>query len=223
MATSAAKKKSRVTVENILEAATAEFIEQGYHKATISAIVKRIGGSNRNIYEYFGDKFGLYQAVINGYRDRLAVAIDMAMIEEGTVSDYLRALAQAYLRSCLDPRGIAMHRLVISEAVQFPELGESVLENAEDPLIERLAAYLDERTRAGELDVRDPAEAAGMFLALVRGEIHIRIAYGQRKEPSAERLDEYVDNVVDLFLRGVTPRAELSSDRAVAPRKKAAR
>ena len=52
------------TSASILAAAVKEFTEKGYAGARIDAIAKRSGANKRMIYHYFGDKEGLYLAVL---------------------------------------------------------------------------------------------------------------------------------------------------------------
>jgi AcrR family transcriptional regulator len=52
------------TSGSILAAAVAEFTEKGYAGARIDAIAERSGANKRMIYHYFGDKDGLYLAVL---------------------------------------------------------------------------------------------------------------------------------------------------------------
>ena len=52
------------TSASILAAAVKEFTEKGYAGARIDAIAARSGANKRMIYHYFGDKEGLYLAVL---------------------------------------------------------------------------------------------------------------------------------------------------------------
>jgi AcrR family transcriptional regulator len=52
------------TSASILAAAIAEFTEKGYAGARIDAIAAKSGANKRMIYHYFGDKDGLYLAVL---------------------------------------------------------------------------------------------------------------------------------------------------------------
>ena len=49
----------------ILEAAAQVFFEQGYAATSIDAIIKRLGGSKRTIYNEFGSKEGLFTALVS--------------------------------------------------------------------------------------------------------------------------------------------------------------
>jgi AcrR family transcriptional regulator len=52
------------TSASILAAAVVEFTEKGYAGARIDAIAAKAGANKRMIYHYFGDKDGLYLAVL---------------------------------------------------------------------------------------------------------------------------------------------------------------
>jgi AcrR family transcriptional regulator len=52
------------TVQTLLAAATLEFAEKGVAGARVDAIAERAGVNKRMLYHYFGDKRGLYIAVL---------------------------------------------------------------------------------------------------------------------------------------------------------------
>lgn len=54
---------------NILEVARAEFVENGLSGARVDDIAAKTATSKRMIYYYFGDKEGLYRAVLEGMYD----------------------------------------------------------------------------------------------------------------------------------------------------------
>ena len=81
MATKQAKKKqpSRAknpekTRANIIDIATAEFAERGLSGARVDRIAARTNTSKRMLYYYFGDKDGLYRAVLLSYYEKLRSA-----------------------------------------------------------------------------------------------------------------------------------------------------
>lgn len=68
---------------NILDVARAEFVEKGLSGARIDAIAARTSTSKRMIYYYFGDKEGLYRAVLEeSYRQIRALerTLDLAAL-----------------------------------------------------------------------------------------------------------------------------------------------
>lgn len=59
------------TKSNIIDVATAEFAERGLSGARVDRIAERTQTSKRMLYYYFGDKEGLYRAVLLSYYERL--------------------------------------------------------------------------------------------------------------------------------------------------------
>ena len=55
------------TRANIIDVATAEFAERGLSGARVDRIAERTQTSKRMLYYYFGDKEGLYRAVLLAY------------------------------------------------------------------------------------------------------------------------------------------------------------
>src|SRR5579862_4740048 len=62
--TIAQKRRGEITREVILRAAEAVFAEQGFDGARIDIIAEASGYNKTLIFRYFGDKLGLYTAVL---------------------------------------------------------------------------------------------------------------------------------------------------------------
>ncbi len=62
------------TRANIIDVATAEFAERGLSGARVDRIAARTNTSKRMLYYYFGDKDGLYRAVLLSYYEKLRTA-----------------------------------------------------------------------------------------------------------------------------------------------------
>jgi AcrR family transcriptional regulator len=69
------------TRANIIDVATAEFAEKGLSGARVDRIAERTQTSKRMLYYYFGDKEGLYNAVLISYYEKLRsseMALDLS-------------------------------------------------------------------------------------------------------------------------------------------------
>ena len=62
------------TRANIIDVASAEFAERGLSGARVDRIAERTQTSKRMLYYYFGDKEGLYRAVLLSYYQKLRSA-----------------------------------------------------------------------------------------------------------------------------------------------------
>ena len=89
------RRNSDLTRENILEVATAEFADKGLSGARVDEIAERTQTTKRMIYYYFGDKEGLYRAVLeSSYGTIRAQERELDLEDLGPV-DAIRVLAEA--------------------------------------------------------------------------------------------------------------------------------
>lgn len=68
--------------DNIINAATEVFLEQGFHKASMQKIAKKASVSTSNIYNYFESKRHLFEYIIKPVADDLNWTIKSIMTEE---------------------------------------------------------------------------------------------------------------------------------------------
>jgi AcrR family transcriptional regulator len=103
----------------ILDVAVDSFREVGFARTTIDAIATAAGVAKRTVYSYFGDKSAVFAA---------AVSRQHAYVENagGDQSDLLAAAVDIVVALHSD-NSIALHRMMIGEAVQFPGTGRRVL------------------------------------------------------------------------------------------------
>ena len=74
------------TRSNILVAATVEFSGKGLDGARVDEIARRSGVNKRMIYHYFGDKEGLYLAVLEkSYTAIRTAEIDLSLVDQDPV------------------------------------------------------------------------------------------------------------------------------------------
>src|SRR3954468_24251312 len=80
------------TRQNILEIATEEFAEKGFSGARIDEIAARTNTSKRMIYYYFGDKEGLFVAVLEEAYGRIRQIESTLNLDHLEPEQALRAL-----------------------------------------------------------------------------------------------------------------------------------
>jgi AcrR family transcriptional regulator len=82
------------TKRNILEVATAEFARNGLSGSRIDEIAARTRTSKRMIYYYFGDKEGLYVAVLESVYQKIREIETALDLDDLTPADALRKLVE---------------------------------------------------------------------------------------------------------------------------------
>jgi len=102
----------------VLEAASEVFREEGYERASMNQVAKRLGGSKGTLYSYFSSKQELFAAVMLSSIE--GVAFDAFHLLEADVEvpleKVLTAFGSAYLRFLLREELLEITRLAIAEA-----------------------------------------------------------------------------------------------------------
>lgn len=106
--------------EQIIEAATEAFLGRGFDATSVDEIVRAAGGSKTNVYRQFGDKEGLFAAVVR----RLAAEFlsPLEVLDLGGVGTRagLVILGRTLMRQLIQPRHIAFQRMVLAVSDRLP-------------------------------------------------------------------------------------------------------
>ncbi|MGE6698054.1 TetR/AcrR family transcriptional regulator [Hyphomonas sp. NPDC076900] len=192
--------------EAFLDAARDVFLEQGYEAASMAEIVARAGGSLSTLYAQFGDKEGLFLAVVTRRVKELSGALQLELSAHAPAEEGLRRIGQNFVAHLLTPTGIGLYRVILGLAPKFPDLSRQFYEKGLSEVRAAVAAYLIDREAACELKLRDPHRAAHFFLEMVRGTLAHRALLIPGYFPDADEIREVVDDAVSLFLDGLRHR-----------------
>jgi AcrR family transcriptional regulator len=193
--------------EALLQAATEVFFEQGYAATSIDAIIERAGGSKRNIYNEFGNKEGLFSAIVAETTDKVLSTLVIEEIEGHDLRETLTAFGQHLMDAFMSPIVISNYRIAVTEANRFPDLAKSFYEQGPDRAVSRLAEVLEVAKERGEIRTNDCLRVARHFVAMIRDNL-LQVVLGLRPPPSDEEAQEAVASAVEVFLNGVRPRQD---------------
>ena len=113
----------------------------------------------------------------------------------------LTEIARRFLQLVLSPDAIAVNRITIAEAVRFPQLGEVFWRAGPERTRAQIEAFLRRADAAGTLAIADPRIAAEQFIALLRGDIHLRQLLRIDAMIEAAAIDAAARHAVATFLR----------------------
>lgn len=140
----------------------------------MDAIALDAGVSKMTVYSNFGSKEGLFQAVV---RDRTAAVLagfpGTGALDPDQPEKVLLAIGARFLALT---RGDALGalRAVYGVAGAQPEVCRALYKEGPERVNDELAAYLRLANSAGTLKVRNPLQAADLFLSMFLGSGHIR-------------------------------------------------
>jgi AcrR family transcriptional regulator len=154
----------------ILSAAETLFLERGYLGTTMDEIAALAVVSKQTVYKHFADKERLFIEIVtttvNEVSDPVAEEV-LALRHSESVEEDLRQLGAMLLTRVMEPRLLALRRLVIGESGRFPELGRAFYERGPGRTIAALAVVFETLAARGTLTLDDPRAAAGHFNWLI--------------------------------------------------------
>jgi TetR/AcrR family transcriptional repressor of mexJK operon len=187
--------------EQILAAARECFIRKGFHGATIDEIVATAGVSKPTIYKVVGNKEELFAAIVKGTAEDILGELDNVEYSTGPdVESNLFDFSLKYATILLCPSTLEFHRLAVSEAGRFPELGRRYFAAGPGAVEKGLAEYLGHLAADGHLQIDDLNQAAQHFWAVAFAPRRQALLFGVA-EPDAPALEESVRQGLRFFMR----------------------
>jgi len=183
----------------ILGGARKVFMDLGFDGASMGEIARSAGVSKGTLYVYFTDKCRLFEAIVEQemlQQDEVSFDLDPARDAPTTLKEF----GEAYVALLCRPGGGSAIRTVMAIAERMPEVGRRYYERVLDRIINRLAAYMQARVRAGELAIDDCQLAASQFVQTCHASLFLPFLFQAAPAPSAERIAKVVESATRMFL-----------------------
>lgn len=194
----------------ILDTARQMFLERGYNATSLDDVAAASGVSKTTVYNNFGDKEGLFSAVVLAVTERAEQIISelgATLSGDGPVAERLTVVARVLAYGVLNPAVVQLRRLAISEALRFPGIVTAYWDRAPARTLTLLTASFTQMAAQGELDTDDPAAAAVLFAYAVLGLCQDQALLQPSRPVTRADLDEHVGKMVTAFLRAYPPTA----------------
>jgi len=198
---SASQKRSKATVETLLDATARVLTRHGYDRASTNRIAETAGVSVGSLYQYFPNKEALVAALVARHNRELLELVREAVKKVASLDlatamrELVRAAVDAHL---VDP---ALHRIF---AEQVPRMGQlAKIESLQQEAFLVMRSYLSERR--DEISVSDLDVATKICVTTVEALTH-EFVINKPDAPAGER-DRFIDEVTRLLMGYLTPRA----------------
>jgi AcrR family transcriptional regulator len=193
--------------QQILEAASRVFAQEGYHKASIRHIALEAGlKSPPLVYWYFKDKNELFEAVLVELAPLLRQINDIAGSMDDPPRAVLPRIAKAYLDALRNPDFERLFRIFLLEVGHTPEIGVHLMRNGLLTMVDWLTCYFGRQVELGNVCRHDPKVSGYAFLGLMGSYILGRDIL-QTDNDSLPEMESYVQGAIEIFLDGLTDRA----------------
>ena len=189
--------------EQIIDAAIAEFRENGFAAASMDRVSARANVSKRTVYKHFESKQKLFQAIIAQLWARINADMNIQYVPGKDVRAQLTALAEANGRILTDPDIMSTSRLVMSEVLRSPELAEEtqIKLSLQTVFVDILRAA----TREGQLTVEDADVAADEFLGLLKARAFWPVVLGAPLV-TRDEMAKIISSTVDMMMSRYSPK-----------------
>ena len=210
---SLARDEPRGKAEAVLAAAERAFLAAGFGAVTMDAVARSAGVSKATVYAHYGSKEALFGAVVAGLSERRFDSFSVEALDSADLEAALTAIATQFLDLVLSPEGIALNRIIIAEVIRFPALGAAFWGAGPERIRGQIEAFLRHAAIAGSLEIANPRLAAEQFVALARGEIHLRSLLRLEDPGDPAVLEAAAEGAVATFLRAFAPQSPVAEVR----------
>jgi TetR/AcrR family transcriptional repressor of mexJK operon len=190
--------------EQIRTAAEQLFLDSGFGETSMDAVTAAAGVSKQTLYRYYETKAALFADVLGQLIAEPEPFLNnpptgLRLRSRANLKTLLTSLSQDYLGRVLEPRQLALLRVVIAEGNRFPELTESFRSTLPAVGGAIFIAALERGRAAGLIadwvDVRTAARAfAGLLMTFI---IRDGLLATAPKLPSRQQVAEMVQIFVD--------------------------
>lgn len=194
-------KRTTQTHVRLIKAATEVFATEGVAGATTREIARVAEVNEVTLFRHFQSKEQLLAAVVQEMTALQAEALSNQ--DEWTGVLQIDLLHYAWIYNNMLEEHEALVRMFIGEAKRHPEAARRVIQEAVQPLREKLIDYLRKAVEQGyvrsDVDLLPAVDIfTGMLLSGMLRSNTVPLQRGYSR-------DRYVESCVDLFVRGISP------------------
>jgi len=188
------KSRKRAT---ILDGAIDVLIGVGYELASMDKIAETAGVSKRTVYNHFGSKENLFQAIVYDFLAQRKSLKTIVYDSEKSLEEQLLAFANAEIFLIDSPRRVGLSRsltMVFLKDINYAR--ETV--NKYPPHYDMLLDWLKEAEKDGTIKADNLLLAARVFYALVEGAVTYPALFSNGINKST--LEPMLDEIIATFL-----------------------
>jgi AcrR family transcriptional regulator len=188
----------------VVATASRLFLERGYAGTSIEAIAQLAGVGKNTIYRRYSTKAELFQAVVDV--QMRAHLPPLQSIQGG--DDWVSGLRQVGLmltEASVKPDTVALERLVIAEALRFPEIATIYIDSANaraTSVVRDLLGWIHSHMGGEGAELEAMQFAAEQFISCMVYVPNTFALMGRRRFSDQAQMMAFVDRALALFLGG---------------------
>jgi AcrR family transcriptional regulator len=186
----------------IAAAAREVFVASGYDAANMDDVAKTAAVSKKTLYRLIPTKAELFKASFADRIESFILALDEERLATLPAEAALARAMTEYGILTLSEDSVAIHKLVLAESERFPEIAADFYRDAVVATQRVIVRCLQRQRQAGEIQLDDVDEAAGMLRGMMIFEPSRGAMLGQVSLPSTEDIKKRAARCARLFLNG---------------------
>ena len=198
MSTDARRTEILETVQQVLRA-------RGFAGTSMLAVATAARTSKETLYRLFGDRRGLFAALVRHNADTVNAELVQALSSDRPPEEVLPQLGRGLATLLLGDRSVTINRAVIADASASGELGEILAASGRGTTGPLIMRYLESQRARGRLEFPSVEEAFEVFLGLLLRDRQVRRLLNVLPPPSKSEIDDLADRATAYFMRLFAP------------------
>ena len=187
-----------------IEAAAHDVLaEKGYKAASMLEIARRAGASNETLYKWYGNKQGLFRALVEANARQVAQVLGdhLAAVDDGDVFGTREEVGPLLLKRVTGARAVALNRAAVGDVHDTGTLGPTLAAAGRDSIVPMIDTLLRRGRQAGELRFADDEPVAEIYISLLIGDWQVRRATGALDEPGERAIADRSRRAIAIMRR----------------------
>lgn len=179
------REEKRLLRQHQIEAAAYEVLEaKGYGGTSMQGIAKHARASNETLYNWYGDKQGLFRALVTRNAEEVKTHLEAELKTDHDALSILGTLGPKLLDLLTGDRAVALNRAAAADS--SGELGATLSKAGREAVFPLLEQVLLRARQEGHLRFTTSGAAVGLYLDLLIGDQQIRRVIGRLPAPTDE-------------------------------------
>jgi AcrR family transcriptional regulator len=178
--------------DRVLRAAFTLFSQNGFSSTSMLDIVTRARLSKRDLYALFNNKHAVLAACINERVQQMRRPLDAPASVPQTRDELAALLVEvgvSMMKTACRPEVLTVFRLAISESDRAPEIGRTLDSLGREGNQKALTELIRKAQSRGLLPAGDPSVLAARYLAVLWGDLLIRLLLRVREAPAQREIE----------------------------------
>ena len=181
-----------------IETAAYRLLEKnGYAGTSMQGIARLAKASNETLYNWYGDKQGLFRALVTRNASEVKALLEQELSAERDALAILHLLGPKLLTLLLGERAIALNRAAAADT--SGALGAALSQSGRESVLPLILRVLERAKNSGQLVFERSDQAAALYLDLLVGDIQNRRVIGTVPPPTPEFCEVRSERAVSLL------------------------